>query len=162
AVAQDALELAQPAEGSAGDEGRQQAAVPVGQARSVGEIQHDGAAVMPSHPYASRPVAKSHVWLTPPAIVAALGLFDLDPCAAPNPRPWPTALRHIELPEHGLPAAWSGRVWCNPPFGEHTWAWLERMGRHGNGIALAFARTETVGFHRWVWNCATAVMFLKG
>jgi len=36
------------------------------------------------------------------------------------------------------------------------------MGRHGNGIALAFARTETVGFHRWVWNCATAVMFLKG
>jgi hypothetical protein len=114
-----------------------------------------------THPYAARPVAATHVWLTPPEIIKALGPFDLDPCAAPSPRPWPTATRHIELPEDGLTAGWTGRVWCNPPFGDHTWAWLERMAAHGNGIALAFARTETVGFHRWVWDCASAVMFLK-
>jgi hypothetical protein len=113
------------------------------------------------HPYASRPVAATHVWLTPPEIIKALGPFDLDPCAAPSPRPWATASRHIELPEDGLTAEWFGRVWCNPPFGDHTWAWLERMAAHGNGVALAFARTETVGFHRWVWDCASAVMFLK-
>lgn len=113
------------------------------------------------HPYKSRPVAESHVWLTPPAIKDPLGPFDLDPCAAPSPRPWPTAAVHYELPDDGLSLPWFGRVWLNPPFGDQTWAWLERMAEHGNGIALAFARTETVGFHRWVWDRADAVLFLK-
>lgn len=114
------------------------------------------------HPYKSRPVAGSHVWLTPPEILRALMPFDLDPCAAPSPRPWPTATRHIELPEDGLAAEWQGRVWCNPPFGSQTWAWLERMADHGNGIALCFARTDTEGFDRTVWKRADAVMFLRG
>jgi hypothetical protein len=112
------------------------------------------------HPYAARPIADSHVWLTPPEILSALGPFDLDPCAAPSPRPWPTAARHIELPEDGLAAAWHGRVWCNPPFGRHTEAWLKRMAAHGNGIALVFARTETAMFQRHVWPHAAAVLFL--
>ncbi len=114
------------------------------------------------HPYASRPEAGTHVSLTPPAIIKALGPFDLDPCAAPSPRPWPTAAKHIELPEDGLAASWHGRVWCNPPFGKHTQAWLQRMAEHGNGIALAFARTETAMFRRWVWPHAAGVLFLAG
>lgn len=114
------------------------------------------------HPYAARPVAASHVWLTPPEIIEALGPFDLDPCAAPSPRPWPTAARHIELPEDGLAAEWSGRVWCNPPFGDQTRVWLKRMAEHGNGIALTFARTDTRMFHHWVWLRASAVFFLRG
>src|SRR5690606_17764111 len=115
-----------------------------------------------AHPYAARPVAASHVWLTPPEIVQALGPFDLDPCAAPEPRPWPTATRHITLPDDGLAAEWHGRVWCNPPFGSHTGAWLARMADHGNGIALAFARTDTAMFQRWVFDRADAVLFLAG
>ena len=115
-----------------------------------------------THPYKSRPVADSHVWLTPPDIISRLGEFDLDPCAAPSPRPWDTALRHIELPEDGLAAEWHGRIWCNPPFGAHTAAWLERMAAHGDGIALAFARTETRMFQRFVWPSAHAVLFLAG
>lgn len=115
---------------------------------------------MTSHPYRARPVAESHVWLTPPEILAALGPFDLDPCAAPEPRPWDTADRHITLPADGLKVTWAGRVWCNPPFGSQTGAWLERMAEHGNGIALAFARTDTAMFHRHVWSKASAVMFL--
>lgn len=114
------------------------------------------------HPYASRPEAATHVWLTPREILEALGPFDLDPCAAPEPRPWPTAARHITLPDNGLAAEWSGRVWCNPPFGKHTAGWLARMADHGNGIALAFARTETAMFHRHVWPKARAVLFLAG
>lgn len=114
------------------------------------------------HPYSARPEAGTHVWLTPPEIIEALGPFDLDPCAAPEPRPWPTAGRHIALPEDGLEAEWHGRVWCNPPFGKHTAAWLERMAKHGNGIALAFARTETAMFQRWVWPFASAVCFVAG
>lgn len=115
---------------------------------------------MSRHPYASRPVAATHTWLTPPAIISALGPFDLDPCAAPSPRPWPTAARHIELPEDGLAAAWQGRVWCNPPFGPHTGQWLRRMALHGDGIALAFARTDTAMFNAWVWPHASAVLFV--
>lgn len=115
---------------------------------------------MAGHPYKSRPVAETHIWLTPPEIVKALGAFDLDPCAAPSPRPWPTAARHIELPEDGLAAEWHGRVWCNPPFGRHTAKWLGRMAQHDNGIALTFARTETQMFHDLVWPFASAVMFL--
>lgn len=106
--------------------------------------------------------AGTDTWLTPPHIIEALGPFQLDPCAAPSPRPWPTADRHIELPEDGLAAEWDGRVWCNPPYGAVTWAWLDKLADHGSGIALIFARTETAGFVRTVWQRAHAVLFLHG
>jgi len=105
----------------------------------------------------------SDVWLTPPAIIAVLGPFDLDPCAAPEPRPWPTADRHITLPDDGLAADWGGAfVWCNPPFGPDAGRWLDRMAKHGNGIALCPARTETQWFIHGVWERATSVLFLHG
>ena len=69
-------------------------------------------------------------WLTPQAIINALGPFDLDPCAAPSPRPWPTAARHIELPEDGLAAEWEGRIWLNPPYGHAIKAWMEKMSQN--------------------------------
>lgn len=106
--------------------------------------------------------AKSTTYLTPPEILARLGPFDLDPCAAPSPRPWPTAARHIEMPEDGLAAVWEGRVFCNPPFGREAAAWLAKMAAHGNGIALVPARTETAMFYRSVWGVASGVLFLRG
>lgn len=115
-----------------------------------------------THPYRGRPTAATHIWLTPPEILRRLGPFDLDPCAAPEPRPWATANHHITLPADGLQAEWHGRVWCNPPFGVHTAGRLERMARHGNGIALAFARTDTAMFQRFVWPHAAAVLFVAG
>ena len=104
----------------------------------------------------------NETWLTPPHILSALGAFDLDPCAAPSPRPWPTAAAHIELPSNGLIADWHGRVWCNPPYGREAAHWLEKLAAHGNGIALVFARTETAMFHEHVWRRAHAVLFLRG
>jgi hypothetical protein len=53
--------------------------------------------------------AGTDIWLTPPDLLRRLGSFDLDPCAAPPPRPWPTAARHIALPDDGLSAVWA--VW---------------------------------------------------
>lgn len=99
-------------------------------------------------------------WLTPPYIVEALGPFDLDPCAPSNP-PWRTAARHISLPDDGLTAPWSGRVWLNPPYGRETFRWMDRLAEHKSGIALIFARTETLGFHETIWEKAHSLFFFK-
>lgn len=106
----------------------------------------------------------SDEWLTPPEILQPLGQFDLDPCAAPEPRPWPTAVRHIVRAENGLSVAWNGRVWLNPPYGgpNIVGPWMRRMVMHANGIALIFARTETALFFETVWRAANAVLFLEG
>lgn len=104
---------------------------------------------------------KNDEWLTPPEIVRACGEFDLDPCA-PVVRPWDTARQHFTKNDDGLAQTWSGRVWCNPPFGREAIKWLRRMAEHGNGIALIPARTETVMFYETVWAAADAVLFIKG
>lgn len=110
-----------------------------------------------SHPYKSRPVAETHVWLTPPSILDPLGEFDLDPCASEN---WPTANLHYTA--DGLERPWSGRVWLNPPYGRNTAAWLKKMADHADGIALVFARTDTKMFQDHVWPHASGVLFLAG
>lgn len=106
---------------------------------------------------------KNDEWLTPPAILAALGAFDLDPCA-PVIRPWPTAARHFTTADNGLVQPWAGRVFLNPPYGGPTIVgpWLERMALHNHGTALIFARTETKPFFAFVWERASAVLFLRG
>lgn len=104
--------------------------------------------------------AQTHTWLTPPHIIEALGPFDLDPCAAPDPRPWPTAVEHWT--ELGLMREWFGRVWCNPPYGPFAGDWLKQCADHGNAIALVFARTETASFFRNVWERADGILFLRG
>jgi len=101
------------------------------------------------------------VWLTPPYIIQALGVFDLDPCAALN-MPWTTANKHFTIHDNGLCQEWKGRVWCNPPYGREAFKWLNKLSKHGNGIALIFARTETIGFHNEIWNKADAIFFFKG
>lgn len=101
-------------------------------------------------------------WLTPPAILQALGHFHLDPCAAPSPRPWSTADCHFELPVDGLEIEWNGRVWLNPPYGEVTGKWLAKLANHRNGIALIFARTETEYWAKHVWPFTSGVLFVEG
>ncbi|WP_439586953.1 DNA N-6-adenine-methyltransferase [Hydrogenophaga sp.] len=100
-------------------------------------------------------------WLTPPEILERLGAFDLDPCAPVN-RPWPTAARHLTIEDDGLAHLWHGRVWCNPPFGKEAVKWLRRMAKHGNGVALIPARTETAMFYECVWGVAHSVLFIRG
>lgn len=104
---------------------------------------------------------KNDEWLTPPEIIKELGPFDLDPCA-PVIRPWDMAKKHYTIEDDGLTKDWSGRVWCNPPYGLEAAKWLEKLSQHGNGIALIFARTETRMFFDWVWNNADAMLFIEG
>lgn len=107
------------------------------------------------------PVMETDVWLTPPEIIKALGIFDLDPCS-PIGRPWDTAKKHFDILDDGLKQEWSGRIWCNPPYGLQATTWLKKLAGHGNGVALIFARTETKMFFSQVWNRADAIFFFEG
>ena len=98
-------------------------------------------------------------WITPRFIIDALGPFDLDPCPCQS-QPWPCAAKSYRL--DGLKRPWLGRVWLNPPYGPRAEPFLKRMAKHGDGIALLFARTETKMFHEHVWGVANALLFLKG
>lgn len=100
-------------------------------------------------------------WLTPPALVQALGEFDLDPCGAPGH----VLAAHTYLLENGddgLRDPWFGRVWLNPPYGKEAEPFLAKLADYGRGTALIFARTETASFHKHVWGRATAILFLRG
>jgi len=56
----------------------------------------------------------------------------------------------------------TGACVLNPPYGQQTGLWLERLSWHGNGIALVFARTETAMFFEHVWEEITGALFLEG
>lgn len=103
---------------------------------------------------------QTDTWLTPRWILDALGEFDTDPCAAPEPRPWPTAKHMISWPENGMVAPWEGRVWLNPPYSRLAVRWLSKLVTHGWGTALIYARLETRWFADMVWQNATALLFL--
>ena len=98
-------------------------------------------------------------WLTPRWILDALGEFDLDPCC-PESMPWATAKRMICLPEDGLAAEWSGRMWLNPPF-RGAYPWVKRLREHGNGIALLPCATDTDIFFDNVLGHASGIFFIK-
>ena len=100
-------------------------------------------------------------WLTPPSITQALSTFDLDPCQPIKP-PFVHALKGYNELSDGLTKEWQGRIWCNPPYGRETFKWLDKLATHNNGIALIFSRTETIGFHKQIWDRADAVFFFKG
>jgi hypothetical protein len=111
--------------------------------------------------------SKSVVWLTPPTIIDALGgwrSFDLDPCAAPEPRPWPTARRmNARLDGNGLMMKWRGRVFLNPPYdGDRIAGWLAKMAQNNRGTALLGVRTENEAWHTYVWPVAAGMLFLAG
>jgi len=101
------------------------------------------------------------VWLTPPHILKELGDFDLDPCS-PIHRHWNTAKKHYTIIDDGLKQLWSGRVWCNPPYGRQAQKWIKRCADHGDALLFIFARTETRMFFDHIWDKADGLLFLKG
>jgi hypothetical protein len=109
----------------------------------------------------TRTESTSDTWLTPPQIIRSLGEFDLDP-AAPIHRPWPTAKTHFTIEDNGLVKPWFGRVWLNPPYGNKAILFIERLSKHGNGIAFIYTRVETAMFFKYIWNLADAIFFFRG
>jgi hypothetical protein len=70
------------------------------------------------------------------------------------------AKNHLTVIDNGLIRPWTGRVWLNPPYGDQTVRWMQRMSEHKNGIALIYVRTETRIFFPWVWDYAAGFLFL--
>lgn len=109
-----------------------------------------------------RTVGITQDWITPRALLEAVGPFDLDPCASES-QPWPTAARMLTVRDDGLKCEWGGAVWLNPPYDTRVIGqWLGRLAAHRSGLALIFARTETAWFHDHVWRKADAIYFLRG
>lgn len=86
----------------------------------------------------------SDEWYTPEYVFKALGCqFDLDVSA-------PFDISKIYVPakkyisSSSLELEWSGFVWMNPPFGGRNGIvpWLDKIHKHGNGIALTPDRTS--------------------
>lgn len=114
-----------------------------------------------AHPHAPVEGATDE-WYTPPGVFRALGLrFDLDPCAPAFGADWIPADHRYTREDGGLNRPWFGRVWLNPPYGREAGAWVNRLARHGDGIALVFSRTDVRWWHAAVPS-ATAVCFIRG
>lgn len=99
-------------------------------------------------------------WQTPPHIIKALGKFDLDPCASTDQH-HRTAETMWTVDDGGFLRTWRGRVWLNPPYGKYTTQWVRRLGDHGDGIALVFARVDTSLFQDEIFVRATGLLFLR-
>lgn len=109
-----------------------------------------------------RTIGRSQVHLTPRWILDPLGPFDLDPCAS-DPRPWDIARVNFTEADNGLLQDWGGaRVFLNPPYDRRIiGAFINKMAKHGNGISLVHARTDTQWFQP-IFEKAYALLFLRG
>ena len=108
--------------------------------------------------------SKQKEWYTPPEVFELLRFpeFDLDPASPGADKvPQVPAKKHYTIKDNGLMRQWEGRVWLNPPYGKDTPDWLSKLALHGNGIALVFARTDTLWFHTIAVK-ADAICFLNG
>lgn len=106
------------------------------------------------------PNERNDRWLTPPTIVESLGVFDLDPCGAPQH----ILARNTYLLENGddgLRDPWYGRVWMNPPYGRVMRQWVERLVEHGTGTCIIPVATGTKMWQEVVWPNASAIHFYR-
>lgn len=105
----------------------------------------------------------SDEWYTPSYIFDALGVrFDID-VAAPVNRTYCHVPANEFITEDSLMREWTGFVWMNPPFGGRNGVipWLDKMHRHGNGIALVPDRTSAPWFQNAARECEL-LMHLAG
>lgn len=102
-------------------------------------------------------------WYTPPEIIRALGVFDLDPATSPEAmRINRSAKKFYTKEDNGLVSGWFGRVWLNPPYqNPDIRLFMQKMTDHGNGIALVFNRCDSSWFQNHVLGRADSILFLR-
>lgn len=112
--------------------------------------------------------SKTCEWSTPPDAFAAfnkeLGPFTLDVCATPENA---KCIRYFTREQDGLRQTWTGRVWCNPPYGREIAHWLHKAwesvekGDAETVVCLVPARTGAAWFQHY-HRLADEVRFLPG
>ena len=106
------------------------------------------------------------MWETPALLFSKLDAefnFTIDVCA--------TALNtkcknFFSLEEDGLKQEWTGKVWCNPPYGRDLGKWIEKAYESVRRSAklvccLVPSRTDTAWWHDFVQPYAK-VRFIRG
>lgn len=109
--------------------------------------------------------SKTDMWATPQDFFDALDAefhFTLDACAVKEN----AKCEAYYTPEQdGLDQPWTGRVWCNPPYGRNVGQWVKKAHDTALGggfvVMLLPARTDTRWFHDYIYG-KTEVRFIKG
>ena len=141
---------------------------------SVGRVLGAGLTLMSQESlgrfYATTAQGSSHHgWHTPASLFdrveAAVGPFDLDPCApSTGGSPVRVRVRFTER-DDGLSLDWFGRVFMNPPYGRALSSWVSKAKSEADKGALVVglvpARTDTAWWQDYVAPCAS-VVFLRG
>lgn len=115
---------------------------------------------MKAQPYSDQ-TNWSNDYLTDPALIKLLGPFDTDP-SCPVTMPWPTAktMHHFGASD-GLAAAWTGRVFMNPPY-RGVVKWADKFAAHANGIALLNGRSTETRATQTILRAAAALWLPEG
>lgn len=105
-------------------------------------------------------------WPTPPDFFDSVNArfdFTLDVCAsAENAK----CARFYTRADDGLAQPWTGRVWCNPPYGREIGKWIARAWQAAQSgeaevvVCLVPARTDTSYWHEYASKAD--VEFIKG
>lgn len=105
----------------------------------------------------------SDEWYTPKWIIDELGSFDLDPCAPMEP-PYPIAPISYNREQDGLAQIWPEKavVWLNPPYSRVLLRqFVEKLAKHGNGIALLVNRQDNLLFQDVIFPTAVSMLFMR-
>lgn len=111
--------------------------------------------------------SKTDLWSTPQDFYNKLNEefnFNLDPCATDENA---KCKLYFTVNDDGLTQNWQGHtVFCNPPYGRVLKEWVkkchdESLKPNTKVVMLIPARTDTIYFHKYIYNIAT-IRFLKG
>jgi len=108
-------------------------------------------------------IGESDEWYTPKYIFDALECeFDLD-VASPKNKQFLSVPAQRFLTSDSLSCDWNGFVWMNPPFGGRNSksVWLDKIYKHGDGIALAPDRSSAPWWQKAAREC-DALMLISG
>lgn len=109
------------------------------------------------------PVASSDEWYTPRWVIDELGPFDLDPCAPMQP-PYEIAPLSFNKEQDGLSQTWpdTAVVFMNPPYSRPLLRpFVEKLAKHGNGIALLKNQVDNLLFQEVIFTKAASMLFMR-
>src|SRR5690349_10782386 len=109
--------------------------------------------------------SQTNEWETPQDFFDLLNAefdFTLDAAATADNAKCPT---YFTEADDGLAQDWTGRVWCNPPYGRGIGNWIKKaaISKAELVVMLIPARTDTKAWHRWIFgNDRAEVRFVPG